>query len=218
MDTTAEDLKILRSAGGLGHAFAGVGGQPGERRLLMEAGDPRRIGEAMEGLNSLTIYARRGSDWHAIGAEAPVRSSPILSGQVITPRHPRRRPALLALGLVLTTAVPTGLVLGAFALGTRFRAHSAPSWPPAKVKLIPAIPEPQGTVLAYLETDQNWIVSVVWEPARPGRFLGVEKVEDADACRLHVAAEAKYDEQLRAIQAGTAKCFAETFTREPADD
>lgn len=138
----------------------------------------------------------------------------ILSGQVITPRHPRK----LALRAFLLTTVPAGLLVGSFALGTRFPTHGAPSWPPAKVRLVPAIPEPQASVTAYLETDQNWIVAVTWEPLRPGRFLGVEKVGDADACRLHVAAEATYPDQLRAIQAGTARCFEMAFTREPSDD
>lgn len=140
--------------------------------------------------------------------------NPILSGQVITPRHPRR----LALRAFLLTTVPAGLLVGSFALGTRFPTQSPPSWPPAKVNLVPAIPEPQASVTAYLETDQNWIVAVTWEPLLPGRFLGVEKVADADACRLHVAAEAPYDAQLRAIQAGIAQCFETAFTRERGDD
>lgn len=140
-----------------------------------------------------------------------MRSSPILSGQVIESRHPRK----WALRAFLLTEASVGLLVGSFVLGTRFPAHGAPSWPPA---LIPAIQEPQERVTAYLETDRNWIVVVTWEPVGPGRFLGVQKVENADACRLHVAAEAKYDEQLRAIQAGTAKCFAETFTREAGDE
>lgn len=132
-----------------------------------------------------------------------------LRGQVITPRHPRK------LAFLLIT-VPVGLLVGSFGLGTRFPARPAPSWPPAHVKLVPPIPEPQGHVTAYVETDQNWIVAVTWEPLRPGRFLGVEKVEDA--CRIHVAAEAPCPAQLQAIQAGTATCFETAFTRERDDD
>lgn len=132
----------------------------------------------------------------------------LLLGQNVTPRHPRRRVPFL---------VPLLCCGVSFALGnlTGYRAQRAASWPPAHLRLVPPIHQPQGTVAAYLPTNLDWLVRVVWEPVHAGRFLGAEPVKDADVCTVHVAAEIPYPSQLAAIHAGTARCFAETFTREP---
>lgn len=119
--------------------------------------------------------------------------SKLLLGQNVTPRGPRPVPRRLAV-LLCDTCLSLGLGFG-FAAGKLGK------------------PAP-----AFEKTDQNWLVEVTWEPVLPGRFLGVEKVEDADVCKIHVAAEAPYDRQLTSIQAGTAACFTQAFTREPDND
>lgn len=138
----------------------------------------------------------------------------LLLGQNVTSRHPGRGLLMAALAF----SVPAVLFLGAFALGTRFPASHSPSWPPAHLRLVPPIPQPQETVAAYIPTNLDWLVRVVWEPVRVGRFLGAEPVKDADVCTVHVAAEVPYSSQLTALQEGTARCFAETFTKETASN
>lgn len=132
--------------------------------------------------------------------------SKLLLGQNVTPRHPRgfRLTALLAL------TVPSVLMAGAFALGTRFPAHAS-SWPPAHIKLIPPISEPQGAVFGYVSTDDRFVLQVVWEPVRGAtdgpRYLGVQRTHDLNACIIHVAAESPLQEQVKDVQAGAAECL-----------
>jgi hypothetical protein len=128
----------------------------------------------------------------------------LLLGQNVTPRHPRRVVPVLCCSACLALGVLAG-----------HSAQRAASWPPAHLRLVPPIHQPQGTVAAYIPTQLDWLVRVVWEPVHAGRFLGAEPVKDADVCTVHVAAEIPYASQLAALQAGIAKCFAETFTREP---
>jgi hypothetical protein len=98
------------------------------------------------------------------------------------------------------------------------RGASSHPWPPAHLKLVPAIERPQGTVTAFVRTDGNWLVNVIWEPIRPDRLLGVEPPKDSDSCTVHVAAEMPYPQQLAEVQKGVALCFAATFTRKAGDD
>lgn len=120
--------------------------------------------------------------------------SNLLLGQNVALRGPRPVPRRLAV-LLCSTCLALGLGVG-------YRAGGHVRKPAPGVE----------------RTDQNWIVEAIWEPKVPSRFLGVEPVQDADVCRVHVAAEASYPDQLQAVQEGTAKCFTEAFTREPDND
>lgn len=144
-------------------------------------------------------------------------TSHILLGQNVTSDRQKLRNRRL-LGLMGACLVG-GNVLGWFGGYQLAKAHSAPSWPPAGVTLVPATPKPpQGHRTAYLATDQNFILLVDFEPVAKGRFLGVDPRRDDSACRIHVAAElpavdltGKGDSQLLEAQRGLAKCF-EVFT------